>query len=288
MHKTEEKYNFKEIFLSDIKYYDYKGYTLIKNFFLKDKFLIIPNFNLLFNRIISPFLYLLLGPFISLFLNKKSYEWLKKYNEHFKILEVNGNINETPLFLLGIIIWIYTPFYLLYSIIEIIGVGILFPTYPWSELKNSIDEFGYSPKNFDNGYLKVGKNNGSLTLLDGNHRYMVLLRKYGKEFKIETKIKNVKDKEKIKYVYDWDKLKKSIDKYGYKPKKFKRGYLKVKEHKNNSTYTLLDGNHRYRILSEKYGRNHMIDIKIRKRIFPPKWEIKKMALNNIMTTYIAN
>lgn len=195
MHKTEEKYNFKEIFLSDIKYYDYKGYTLIKNFFLKDKFLIIPNFNLLFNRIISPFLYLLLGPFISLFLNKKSYEWLKKYNEHFKILEVNGNINETPLFLLGIIIWIYTPFYLLYSIIEIIGVGILFPTYPWSELKNSIDEFGYSPKNFDNGYLKVGSKNGDLKLLDGNHRYMVLLRKYGKKFKIETKIKDIKIRE---------------------------------------------------------------------------------------------
>lgn len=286
-----ESYIIKEVSLGEIKDCRFIDYKLIKNPFLKDRFLLIPTLNLLFKELIFPFLYLLVGPFLILFLNKKIFNFLKKYNEYFNKFEINifklTIINEKIFyFFIGLILWVCTPIFILTFLIEIIYIRLLFPTYEWSDLKKSIDKYGYDPNNFYNGYLTVDINRG-LTLLDGNHRYIILLQNHGKEFKIKVNTVNKIKGEKKKNIYDWDKLKKSIDKYGYTPKKFKKGYLKVKEYKKNneSTYGLLDGNHRYKLLVEKYGNSYSLDVKIRKRKFFAKWEIKKMRLNNIIPAY---
>lgn len=66
-------------------------------------------------------------------------------------------------------------------------------------------------------------------------------------------IDNVRD-------YDWIGLLNSIEKHGYSPDEFNGGYITVSKVKNG--YSLIDGNHRIKILREIYDENHKIMVEI--------------------------
>jgi hypothetical protein len=290
MGEIEKIHNIKEISLGDIKDCRFNYYKLIKIPFLNGRYSLIPSFKIIFKNIIFPLGYLIFGPVLSLILDKKIYENFKKNNSHFFFLNVHIENKIPYLFekffylIVGLFMWIITPFFILNSIIEVFIRKIFLNNYNWDELKKSIGEFGYSPEHFFKGYMIVDQNN---ILKDGNHRYKLLCEKYGNDYIVNVKEKNVQDY--IPYKYDWDGLKKSIDKHGYNPKKNKNGYLKVKKIKGNNSfnfnYTLIDGNHRHKLLCEKYGNNHSLEVKIRKRLFPKKWEIKEIELNKIYSIY---
>ena len=184
----------KIICLSDIKDYRYEGYKIIKSPFLKDRFLLIPDLKIIFKRVVFPLLYLLLGPVISLILNKKFFNFLKKNNEFFKEFQVNiigGNISfiikKITYIISGLFIWVYTPVILFVNIKELLGGMLFYSDTYWGELKNSIDKYGYLPKKFNNDYLEVYKiNEKKYELLDGNHRYKLLLDKYGKQYQLKV------------------------------------------------------------------------------------------------------
>jgi len=60
--------------------------------------------------------------------------------------------------------------------------------------------------------------------------------------------------------YDWIGLLNSIEKHGYSPDEFNGNYIKVSKVKNG--YSLIDGNHRIKILREIYNENHKIMVEI--------------------------
>ena len=60
--------------------------------------------------------------------------------------------------------------------------------------------------------------------------------------------------------YDWTSLKESIDKDGYNPQKF--GYIELYVKNTTSRYRILDGNHRVKIIRDKYGDDHEIDVMV--------------------------
>lgn len=77
--------------------------------------------------------------------------------------------------------------------------------------------------------------------------------------------------------YDWNSLKESIDKDGYNPQKF--GYIELymksttsllplDDFSNGKRYRILNGNHRVKIIRDKYGDDHEIDVRV---IKAKKW-----------------
>ena len=64
--------------------------------------------------------------------------------------------------------------------------------------------------------------------------------------------------------YDWNSLKESIDKYGYNPQKF--GYIEVILGVDQAAYRyhIKNGNHRLKIIRDKYGDDYEIDVRVGK------------------------
>ena len=146
-------------------------------------------------------IYLLVGPLISLILNKKIL-YLINEPKFQKIINFNPSIIQPFLydihvenfiigrivyFIVGILIWLITPY--------LIGCVILekyFPgSYDWKKLKESIDNYGYAPEKFSNRFIDVRKIKNGYILVDGNHRLRVLLDKYGKDHQIVVKVHSI-------------------------------------------------------------------------------------------------
>jgi len=272
--------NIKEISLRGIKNSKFSGYKLIKFPFFSGKYSLILSFKVLFKDVIFPLCYLIFAPIIILMLDKKIYGNLNNVSPNLFYIEVNvlNKISypiEKFIYLnIGLFLWVLTPFFIINSVIVIFIKRIFFDNYNWDELITSINDYGYSPDQFESGYIMVNKNN---ILLDGNHRYKILKNKYGSNYTLNVKeIKNTFD-------YDWKTLKKNIDKYGYAPKRFFRGHLKVRENMKNGVlnYDLKDGHHRYKLLCEKYGENYLLDVKLEKKYFFERKKIKKIGLCEI-------
>jgi hypothetical protein len=287
----------KVIQLGEIKEYIYNNFKLEKSKYFKNKFLLIPTIKELFKSIFFPVLYLIFAPIIILLLNKKNYIILKEYNTVFNEIEININ-SDVKIFekiiyiIIGVLIWIITPIMIIYMLIEITKGWLFNSDNKWHELIKSIDKYGYSPENFNNKYITVSYNDKCYKLIDGNHRYKILLDKYGKDYIIDIEVKSKIEKKPViikrddgyqnNGKYGWDKLLKSLNTYGYVPEKFPYGYLVVyklstitKIHlklfsffnnldpsfSNNFKYGLTNGNHRHKVLIDKYGKDYSIVVK---------------------------
>ena len=123
------------------------------------------------------FLYLFLGPLVSLFLF-----FFKKDKSHA---------------LTALMIWLILP---IFPIIFLINHSFLSPDeslYDWNKLKENIDQHGYNPEKF-NAYIKCIKFKNGYRLLDGNHRMKILRDIYDENHKIIIEVYENRNKGKIK------------------------------------------------------------------------------------------